>query len=429
MAMNVESPIAYPSLDAATRESYRHEIARLPLTMRPALNQQLSGWDDLFPYEQRRLTEFLGGISRFDSRQLDELTASLRTLEGQMDLAGKGFSEMSDTMENASLLARSAHYAEWRQEVQAVFSAIQAKGHEAASPQSPKNHLVVMILPGRLPVSSIPGHKPWDPRAVEYRIDGDPAQLIELAVSGPAGLPAVLQQQTAGAHPDLQSADCWLIDADADLGKHLNRASSVPPSSLLEYAVLKPFRDQFLSQVNTVPKDIAATDQILARMRHQDWSAWWPKSMMDQKRLRTFMIELFLSGNGALIFSSAFVQWTTSEAIRRARPSLTVSRFGMRSKPKPFTSIAIFENQQKVSALPDVDDPEGSAIDALMLARYVWLSSVRYPEHARTSCISIAESSRSMYVIAPDANRPSWAARQSVTPGEVHEWMRQSLLA
>jgi hypothetical protein len=46
---------------------------------------------------------------------------------------------------------------------------------------------------------------------------------------------------------------------------------------------------------------------------------------------------------------------------------------------KPFTGIGIFENQQHISALPDVDDPQGSAVDADMLARYILVAAERYP--------------------------------------------------
>src|SRR5207245_1426981 len=130
------------------------------------------------------------------------------------------------------------------------------------------------------------------------------------------------------------------------------------------------FRDEFLSRVNTVPKDIKGTDEILARVRRENWDKLWPADLAGQTRLRSFVIDLFLSGNGALIFPNSFVQWASTEALRRARPRLLVARFGMRSKPKPFTGIAIFENQQKISAMRDLDDPEGSAMDAQMLARY-----------------------------------------------------------
>jgi hypothetical protein len=103
---------------------------------------------------------------------------------------------------------------------------------------------------------------------------------------------------------------------------------------------------------------------------------------------------------------------------------LIVGRFGLRSKPKPFTSIAIFENQRKISALRDVDDPEGSAVDALILARYVWLSALRFPESAHTCCVCVAESSRSLYIIAPEAKRPGWSMNHPVSPQEACSWMR-----
>ena len=60
---------------------------------------------------------------------------------------------------------------------------------------------------------------------------------------------------------------------------------------------------------------------------------------------------------------------------RRARPTFLAARFGVRSKPKPFTGVAVFDNPEQVNPLPAVDDFEGSAIDAQMLALYVWLGS------------------------------------------------------
>src|SRR5208337_2338463 len=115
------------------------------------------------------------------------------------------------------------------------------------------------------------------------------------------------------------------------------------------------------------------------------------------------------SGNGALIFSNAFVEWAASEALRRARPSVMVIRFGMRSKPKPFTSIAVFENQQRVSSLPDVDDPVNSAIDAVILARYAWLSASRYPEQSQTICLCVSEHLNSSYAIVPAGKSLAWS--------------------
>jgi hypothetical protein len=411
------------SLNASMLEDYRRQIGRLPATMQPALNQQVSTWDDLFPFEQKRLVRFLDALLRFEPVELEVLTAHLRLLEASMDVSHWKFSVVADTMSNASQLARSPYYAEWRRDVQKIFSAIEARSRDLSREHSPSGRLVLLVLPDNLPIASIAARRPWDPRGIEFSIDGDARRVCELALRGELSLAA---QIAAGHEAGEDSSDCWLIDADARLGALLGTAdaSSV---SLLEYATLKEFRDQFLSQVNTVPKDIEATDQILDRVRHQNWEGWWPKDLAGQKRLRSFVIELFLSGNGALIFSNAFVQWAASEGLRRARPRLVICRFGLRPKPKPFTSIAIFENQQKISALRDEDDPQGSAVDALMLARYVWLSARRYREQEQTCCVCVAESSRSLYVIAPEAKRPTWPTGGAVRPEEICAWMRSTL--
>lgn len=398
-------------------EELRKQIARLPLTMRPVLNQQIHIWKDLFPFEQRRTSNFLSALATFKPDQLDGLTRQLRGIEQQMQIARSGFSITSDTMTNASQLARSPYYAEWRREVQRVFSAIESRVPSDDDPAANASRLIMLILPDTLPIVSLAGNKPWDARGKEYSIDGDTSLISDFA----SRLPRIVAAQSSSP-PEKTAADCWLIDADAHLGALLGPGGATP-ASLLPYSVLKPFKDQFLEQVNAVPKDIEGTDQVLASMRSHDWSAWWPASMRGEDRLKSFVIELFLSGNGALIFPNAFVQWAASEAIRRARPRLLIARFGMRSKPKPFTGIAIFENQQKVSAVSDVDDPEGSAIDALILARYVWLSAQRYPEAQQTSCICVSESARSVYIIAPDPKRPVWPTGTAIAPEQIQRWM------
>lgn len=415
-----------PALDELTqnapRAAYRREIARLPLTMQPALNQQVNGWDDLFPFEQKRAVEFLRGVSLFEEAELGALTQPLREVEVRMGVAHWNFSREADTMANASQLARSLYFSEWRREVQRVFEAIEARALNSARVEPPAGRLIFLVFPESLPVTSIAGRKPWDPRGVEYRIDGDARRISEMALRQSAGLPGL----AATGHNGDASADCWLIDADAGLGTF--PGPSAVQASVLEYRVLREFRDQFLAQVNTVPKDIEATDRILTGMRKQNWNVWWPPSLQGQNRLRSFVVDLFLSGNGALIFSNAFVQWACSEALRRARPRLIVGRFGVRAKPKPFTGIAIFENQQKISAMRDVDDPEGSAVDALILARYVWLSALRYEEDEQTCCVCVSESSRTAYLIAPEPKRPGWAAGREVTPEEICGWMRKCLV-
>jgi hypothetical protein len=245
-------------------------------------------------------------------------------------------------------------------------------------------------------------------------MDGQPAA---------PGIVEVLQSRESNGPSNL-----WLIDTAATQPKTLSRLSAAN-ASILEYGALKPFRDEFLAEFNKAPKNIEITDQVRNNLRHKSWEGLWPQELGGQPNLQRFIIDIFLGGNGALIFPNSFVEWAASEAIRRARPRVVIARFGMRIKPKPFTSIAIFENQQKVSSVPDADDPEGSAIDAAILARYVWLAASRYPEVERTYCVCVAESANSAYVITPAGADNPWGAQDSIQSEELCKWIGTQLSA
>ena len=413
---------------ASSLDAFRGSIERLPVTMRPSLNQQMSQWTTLFPFEQNRVAQFIKGVETFSPAALDGLTAPLWALEKKMGVKQWNFSEASDTIENASQLARSAYYAEWRREVQRVFEAINTASRESAPIQNSYPRLILLFLPRSLPVDPLFAWKQWDPRGREIKISGGSERLCELVLQGHAGLSSIA---TLASHQgSRESSDLWLIDAEAKLSGMLSPLSRMNACSL-SFAALKPFRDRFLAELNKASKDIQATDEIIANLRHESWDAWglWPGEVSSQPRLRRFVIDLFLSGNGAVIFSNAFVEWAASEALRRARPRTIVARFGMRSKPKPFTSIAVFENQQRISSLPDVDDPENSAIDAMILARYVWLSAGRYTEQEQTLCLCVAEHGDSAYVIPPAGKSLGWSPERPIAPEELDHWIEAQFIS
>jgi hypothetical protein len=400
--------------------AYRQLIARLPITLRPSLSQQLGEWNTLFPFEQNRFAEFLRGIGSFQPSALDALTDPLRKLETKMGVQNWNFSQTGDTLENASLLARSEYYSEWRGWVQKIFEAVDEAARDSAPVQAKPTRFVLLILPKSLPIDSSSVWQQWDPRGRVITIEGDSRKLIELVMQGGPDLPGIASLLTRQG--GTESSDLWLIDAEVQPGEFLVKPSTIA-SSALSYTALRPFRDRFLAELNTIPKDIQATDQIIAALRHKDWELSWSNQLVEQPRLRSFVVDLFLSGNGALIFSNAFVEWAACEALRRARPRVLIARFGMRSKPKPFTSIAIFENQQTINSLPDIDDPENSATDAMILARYVWLAATRYPEQEQTICLCVSEYRNSAYVIPLAGKSPEWSPARAVTPEEVYGWI------
>jgi hypothetical protein len=401
--------------EVAEIASYRSLIGRLPVTLRPALHGQLAEWETLFPFEQQRLQEFMRGVASFDSSALDQLLKPLRRLEAKMGVERWDFSQTADTMENASLLARSAFYTEWRDQVQRIYAAVVAAAHASAQPPVMHPRLIVAILPKSLPFERATLWKKWGGRGADLSVDGDAARIAELLLQGPSSIPDLLVQQGSR-----DTSDLWLIDA----GSGLPALPAGPGAAAsLNYMALGALRDRILAQVNTIPKNIEASDRTLAAIRSESWDPWWPAELRGQAPLRKFVIDLYLSGNGALIFSNAFVEWAASEAIRRARPRVLFARFGLRAKPKPFTGIAIFENQQRISALPDVDDPQGSGVDAAVLARYVLLAAQRYPEGAQTAFLCVAESAQSAYLIFPEAFKTGWTNPNKATPEQIAQWL------
>ncbi len=71
-----------------------------------------------------------------------------------------------------------------------------------------------------------------------------------------------MECNTGGGARQHDSSDLWLIDAETKLDSMLASHAPVAASSL-SYATLKPFRDQFLCRINTIPKDIQGADAVL----------------------------------------------------------------------------------------------------------------------------------------------------------------------
>jgi hypothetical protein len=178
--------------------------------------------------------------------------------------------------------------------------------------------------------------------------------------------------------------------------------ATLPPAILLGYGRLTSFRESFAHEMNTMRKDLTDADAVFDYLRKVEVTPWCPEEVAGEPAIREFLRSLYLSGNGALLLGNSFVEWASSEALRRARPSFLVAQFGVRNKPKPFTGVLVFENPEKLNPLPPIPDLEGSAIDAEMLSLYVWLAAIRYEEYQRsTVCVCLAESLSEAYVVAP----------------------------
>ena len=406
--MESQSVVKMPDLDWA-----HAQIERLPVTMRPTLNEQLLRWPNLFPFEQRRAFHFMQGIEATGEARLALLTAPVRNLETRMGTARWHFDARRDTMLNASLLARQAEYPEWRRAVQKLFEEIDAAplvANAATTENQPR--LLLQILPAELPVDPVASWKQWSPRAIGLHVEGNVEALSQ----------QLMAMIAVNARSEDEAASQWILDGAARpfSSQHPAKSSAL---AQLSFARLKSFREWFLAEANRVPKNIEQSDQTLSHLRASDWQRHWPAELDADERLKNFVVDLFLSGNGAMIFPGAFAQWAASEAQRRARPQRMAVRFGMRARPKPFTGVAIFENPQKISQLPDEDDPQGSAVDALILARYTWLALARYPESNVAYSVAISERAAELSLIPPPGITVPWANADKVEAAAFAHWL------
>ena len=276
-----------------------------------------------------------------------------------------------------------------------------------------RNRLVLLDIPEPLPLDAANAWGRWQGMGRTVKLDLAPAgqrdSVLELLLTGipdGAGGRSAGVLEAARKRDQAAPADTWVLDAgkslvDAVLARQ-PAATDAAGAILLSYARLDRYRQSFSHEMNTMRKDLADADAVFDRLRKVDVGPWCPAEVAANPAVREFLRSLYLTGNGAVIFGNSFVEWGASEAFRRARPSCLAAQFGVRSKPKPFTGVAVFDNPDQVNPLPAVDDLPGSAVDAQMLALYVWLAAYRYPEYQRgTVCVCLAESLSQAYVVAP----------------------------
>lgn len=419
----------------------RGVLKRLPLTFLPYVNQQLRQWDFLFPNERQSVESLLVYVETLSGEQSASLFRDVLGLEEKMGVAHWHFSTAEQTIENASLLARSPYYQEWRKAIQAVFDAADRSTHAGKPFASPGNRLILIDIPRPLELDPTKAWHRWGQVGKAVTLTGtseaNRSDLLhfllrpEATSADAVSLFAVAANQRGQVLEGHAAGSAWVFDAGQSLIEVLLREPLLPSASggpiMLSNQRLELFREKFSHELNSMRKDLGDADAVYDRLRNIDVLPWCTPEVAADSAVREFVRNLYLSGNGAVIFGNSFVQWGASEALRRARPRLLAARFGVRTKPKPFTGVAVFDDPDKVNPLPAVDDIPGSATDAQILALYIWLAAIRYAEYQRdTVCLCIAEGLSQAYVVAP-ANFAIVQRANMIHVGELRSALREWL--
>lgn len=365
-------------------------LARLPRTFLPVLNDYLHQWDLLFPAERRPIRATLDYLAGLPPADFDELLAPIKRVEAQMDLSGWRAGTEHLTIEATSVLARSPRYPEWRAEVAKLFERINAAIGESAYARSGK--LIVSVLPAGLPIASEPlwprlaRHGRWF--ELEHPFGEELTRLVQ-ALAG--------RKPLAGSDPVEHT---WVIESEARFA----REPGCGNLTVLSYEALAPARNEFRRRMNEIEKDLRSADETFDSLRNLKIEFLVSGAIEKDARLREFIRNVFLSGNGAVLFNNSFVQWGAHEALRRAQPQALVCCFGIRNKLKPFSSLVLFEDQNRANPVPDAPDPAGSLADIQVLCDYIYLSAQGFESYReRTLFVFAAADSDMILLLAPPA--------------------------
>ena len=365
-------------------------LTRLPATFVPVLNEQLANWDQLFPAEQRPIRTSMEYLDSLPEEEFRSLLGPIFDLEAKMDLASWSEDRSRLSIQDTSRLARSPHYPQWRVEVERLFESIQRATAKAEDPARDRNKLVVNIMPAGLPMDS--GQR-WQRMARHGR-------WHQLSEPFGAGLyPLVSALAARESHLATEPIEhTWILESTTELTSFADEETV----TLLSFEELEKARVHFSRKLNEIDKMLESLDQTYTDLRSDDMAKLLPAPAWDDLRLREFVRELFLSGNGAVQFCNSFVQWGASEILRRAEPQALICYFGIRDKIKPFSGLVLFEDQSRANPVPYKPDPQGSLTDIEVLGEYVHLSTMRLPNlRGRTATIFAAADSDMMLLVAP----------------------------
>lgn len=430
--MNVPDKLS-PVISAAQEHNL---VSRLPRTFQPYINQEIQRWPFKFPYERIYLERVIGYLDGLSPEQFAGLFHGVLQVEAKMKLSSHFFSAQEQTIEDASVLARSPYYVAWREEVNKVFDRIHASAlAEEQARMAAVERLLLLVFPKDLPLDPHALASNW-PEAQLKKLDweaGARPSLMEAVLKGP---PQPDGKRGAGfleefaARQERVLGDVWVIESGTALRDLLPGLEACSDGSvrtvLLSFERLQAFREGFLEQIKSMRKALADADKIMDRLRAVDVARWCPPEISGSPIIQEFVRSLFLSNNGSQLFSNAFLEWGTTQAVAHARPVVVLGEFGLRMKPKPFTSVAIFEDPATANPLPSVPDPEGSAVDAGMLAYYTWLEMRRYPECRRTACVCLFENAPHI-LVAGTEDFPVWKEAEPISTDRLASVLRSWL--
>jgi hypothetical protein len=397
--------------EAATLAREHGEVlARLPATVHAFILVELQKWPLLFGPEQRYQRALLEHLSSLARRGLDQAVAGIGRIEADAGANRLGERNPARFQDDAQALLRKRGLSvAWRKEVDELFQKIDPALERQLYPPDAPRRLVVQIYGSGIAVQR---EKLWSrftggglrvPLNLEGT-NGTEQFLLELFGTREHGriAPALL----AGA---IESApfETWLIESHEALHALCDaKGGGTSAGSLtgLSYDRLRPYRDDLTRALNRkIQSGVESPQAFAAYARSLQIVPPAGTLLYSADVLLAFVRDVLLTGNGTLVMNNTFVEWAAVQALRRAQPRILVTRFGVRDRLKPFSSMVLFSQPRASDRIPIAQDPIGSFVDVEQLSYYVWLNAEKNPAYRnKTLYIFLAEGVDEMLAIRSD---------------------------
>jgi hypothetical protein len=393
---------------AALGQAHRAMLERLPATFHASILIELEKWSALFDAEHAYQRTMLGHLATLGNADRQRVFAGLIAVEAEAGLAGVREPRPTAWQDAAQAALRAKRLiTRWRHEVETVFEALQPAIDRQLFPPDAPRRLVVQIYAANIAVKveqlwgRFTGQGVRVPLALEG-VRGPDAFLRGVFGGGPSTLFAALRG-AAGASP----LDAWIVESGASLHAY-SEAFTKPDTERthtgLSYERLRGYRDQLTRALYQKIQTGVESPQAFAAYARSLRIAPPPDPLLDDgEPLTTFIRDIFLTGNGTLFVNNTFVEWAAAQALRRVQPRLLVTRYGVRDKMKPFSSLLLVSQPRASDQIPLIEDPVGSFVDVEQLSYYVWLHAQKQAAYRqRTLYVFLAEGIDEMLVLGTD---------------------------
>jgi hypothetical protein len=420
---------------AALARQHGETLARLPATVHAFILVELQKWPVLFGPEQRYQRALLEQLSRTAKGELGQAVSGIERIE-----AAAGISRLTERSparfqdEAQALLRTRGQIVAWRREIDGFFRTIEPALESQLYPPDAPRRLVVQIYGRGIEIQR---ERLW------ARFEGTGVR-VPLGLEGPDRaerfLPALFgaadgDQRTPPRFPavvGLAPLDAWLVESHDALHALYDGAGDGAGTGAmtgLSYDRLRPYRDDLTRALNRKIQSGVESPQAFAAfargLQIQPPAGTLPYAA---DVLLAFVRDVLLTGNGTLLMNNTFVEWAAIQALRRAQPRLLVTRFGVRDRLKPFSSMVLFAQPRASDRIPVAQDPAGSFVDVEQLSYYVWLNAEKSPAYRqKTLYLFLAEGVDEMLAIRSDAQAQPASKVPPARLADVHATMARWL--